>query len=80
MVSAYASGALVKCRKVGAAELEINLKKSIFRRRKKVVLKSAGPGYKKVGTQKLFGKTYNRCVKAGYEMDGITFRRIRRTM
>lgn len=27
------------------------------------------PGYKKKGTQKLFGKTYNRCVKAEYEPD-----------
>ena len=26
--------------------------------------------YKKAGTQKLFGKTYNRCVKAGYEAEG----------
>jgi hypothetical protein len=28
--------------------------------------KKCWPGYKKVGTQKLFGKTYNRCVKEGY--------------
>ena len=28
------------------------------------------PGYKKKGTQKLFGKTYNRCVKADYEPEG----------
>jgi len=26
--------------------------------------KKCWPGYKKKGTQKLFGKTYNRCVKA----------------
>ena len=26
--------------------------------------KKCWKGYKKVGTQKLFGKTYNRCVKA----------------
>lgn len=25
--------------------------------------KKCWPGYKKKGTQKLFGKTYNRCVK-----------------
>ena len=30
--------------------------------------KKCWPGYKKVGTQKLFGKTYNRCVKAGDEI------------
>ena len=29
--------------------------------------KKCWKGYKKAGTQKLFGKTYNRCVKAGYE-------------
>jgi hypothetical protein len=30
------------------------------------------PGYKKKGTQKLFGKPYNRCVKAEYEpIEGI---------
>ena len=28
--------------------------------------KKCWPGYKKAGTQKLFGKTYNRCVKEGY--------------
>ena len=28
--------------------------------------KKCWKGYKKVGTQKLFGKTYNRCVKEGY--------------
>lgn len=27
--------------------------------------KKCWPGYKKKGTQKLFGKTYNRCVKEG---------------
>ena len=28
-------------------------------------------GYKKAGTQKLFGKTYNRCVKANEELSSI---------
>ena len=32
--------------------------------------KKCWKGYKKKGTQKLFGKTYNRCVKAGYEVEG----------
>ena len=62
--SAYASGALVKCRKVGAANWGNKTKKEEFE-----VIDEAGKkcwtGYKKVGTQKLFGKTYNRCVKEG---------------
>ena len=32
--------------------------------------KKCWKGYKKTGTQTLFGKTYNRCVKAGYEAEG----------
>ena len=60
--SAYASGALVKCRKVGAANWGNKTKKE------EVEINEAGKkcwkGYKKAGTQKLFGKTYNRCVKA----------------
>ena len=35
-----------------------------------VEAKKCWPGYKKKGTQKLFGKTYNRCVKADYEPEG----------
>ena len=121
--SAYASGALVKCRKVGAANWgnkteekdheysmarsEISTIISAAKRLKKKMGKGEGElkawvqskitkaadyidtaadyvesgehsestnmldeagkkcwkGYKKVGTQKLFGKTYNRCVK-----------------
>ena len=38
-----------------------------------IEIKEAGKkcwkGYKKAGTQKLFGKTYNRCVKAGDELN-----------
>ena len=60
--SAYASGALVKCRKVGAANWGNKSQKEEFE-----VIDESGkkcwPGYKKAGTQKLFGKTYNRCVK-----------------
>ena len=60
--SAYASGALVKCRKVGAANWGNKSQKEEFE-----IIDEAGkkcwPGYKKAGTQKLFGKTYNRCVK-----------------
>ena len=35
-----------------------------------VEAKKCWTGYKKKGTQKLFGKTYNRCVKADYEPEG----------
>tara|TARA_B100000287_G_scaffold359243_1_gene351222 strand:- start:261 stop:1439 length:1179 start_codon:yes stop_codon:yes gene_type:complete len=63
--SAYASGALVKCRKVGAANWG-NKSESVDYSNWRVDLEEAKKcwkGYKKVGTQKLFGKTYNRCVK-----------------
>ncbi len=74
--SAYASGALVKCRKAGAANWENNSKKEGFSPAQLAALESidaieineAGKkcwkGYKKAGKQKLFGKTHNRCVKA----------------
>ena len=64
--SAYASGALVKCRKVGAANWG-NKSEQFSNWREELSINEAGKkcwsGYKKVGTQKLFGKTYNRCVK-----------------
>ena len=63
--SAYASGALVKCRKVGAANWG-NKSESVDYSNWRVDLEEAKKcwkGYKKAGTQKLFGKTYNRCVK-----------------
>ena len=89
--SAYASGALVKCRKVGAANWGNKTKKEEYQfsnwrdefkateiettdlitaeeEMKVNEAKKCWPGYKKVGTQKLFGKTYNRCVKAGDEI------------
>ena len=96
--SAYASGALVKCRKVGAANWGNKTKKEEFENWRDSftatdyetidlvkpeplkatkglgsdMLDEAGKkcwkGYKKAGTQKLFGKTYNRCVKAGDEI------------
>lgn len=100
--SAYASGALVKCRKVGAKNwgnksegvnftnwrdnykpLEIettNIIEPEPLQPSKPVIDEAGTkcwkGYKKAGTQKLFGKTYNRCVKASYE-GGMTFKKFR---
>jgi len=84
--SAYASGALVKCRKVGAKNWGNKTKKesydfSNWRDDFKAMefefvdiiktepmkglseAKKCWKGYKKAGTQKLFGKTYNRCVK-----------------
>jgi len=79
--SAYASGALVKCRKVGAANCGNKTKKEGFSPMQVAALEAAGmielneagkkcwKGYKKAGTQKLFGKTYNRCVKAGDELN-----------
>ena len=66
--SAYASGALVKCRKVGAKnwgnkgkkeEFEANLSFQEFQEKSMKCWK----GYEKKGTQTLFGKKYNRCVK-----------------
>jgi len=60
--SAYASGALVKCRKVGAANWGNSTKKEEYNLEEKKGQK-CWPGYEKKGTQKLFGKTYNRCVK-----------------
>jgi hypothetical protein len=64
--SAYASGALVKCRKVGAKNWGNSTKKEEFsdwRQEIQEAGKKCWKGYKKAGTQKLFGKTYNRCVK-----------------
>jgi len=86
--SAYASGALVKCRKVGAAnwgnksesyefsnwrddfqatEYEFvdiikpePLKGETLEEKK---AQKCWPGYEKKGTKKMFGKTYNNCVK-----------------
>ena len=86
--SAYASGALVKCRKVGAANWGnksesvdysnwrddfkamnyefIDLIKPDPLKGENLEEKKAQkcwPGYEKKGTKKMFGKTYNNCVK-----------------
>ena len=66
--SAYASGALVKCRKVGAKNWGNKSKKEEFEGNKSLqefqeAGKKCWKGYEKKGTQTLFGKTYNRCVK-----------------
>ena len=71
--SAYASGALVKCRKKGAANWgnksegftpsQIKALEEIGA----IEINEAGQkcwkGYEKKGTKKMFGKTYNNCVK-----------------
>ena len=62
--SAYASGALVKCRKVGAAnwgnskkeEFEGNISYSTF-------MEKCWKGYEKKGMKTMFGKRYPNCVK-----------------
>ena len=56
--SAYASGALVKCRKKGAANWG-NKSESVELGEGQKCWK----GYEKKGTKKMFGKTYNNCVK-----------------
>ena len=101
--SAYASGALVKCRKVGAANWGNKTKNENYdysnwrddfkaleiesidiikpeplqatdgigsRMLEEGKGKKCWKGYKKAGTQKLFGKTYNRCVKEGNKTFG----------
>jgi hypothetical protein len=62
--SAYASGALVKCRKVGAASWGTKSEETVIDEGQK-----CWPRYKKKGTKKMFGKTYNNCVKANEEME-----------
>lgn len=76
--SAYASGALVKCRKKGAANWGNSDKKEEFQGftdAQIAALEEIGAievneegqkcwkGYEKKGTKKMFGKTYNNCVK-----------------
>ena len=91
MPSAYASGALVKCRKVGAQTGVIKQRKKDFTNASctletagMIELNEAGKkcwkGYEKKGTQTLFGKTYNRCVKkkstkeeVEYTNEGVAF-------
>jgi len=56
--SAYASGALVKCRKVGAANWGNKTKKEEFELDEK-----CWKGYEKKGMKTMFGKRYPNCVK-----------------
>lgn len=66
--SAYASGALVKCRKVGAKNWGNKTEETSFSEAQK-----CWPGYKKKGTKKMFGKTYNNCVKANESAEMIRY-------
>jgi hypothetical protein len=66
--SAYASGALVKCRKAGAKNWGNKSKKEEFEGKKSFQDfldegQKCWKGYEKKGTKKMFGKTYNNCVK-----------------
>ena len=62
--SAYASGALVKCRKVGAANWGNKSKKENVNEIKVWSLdEKCWKGYEKKGTKKMFGKVYPNCVK-----------------
>jgi len=64
--SAYASGALVKCRKVGAANWgnsskkeEVEVELTLFQKLQEKCWK----GYEKKGMKTMFGKRYPNCVK-----------------
>jgi len=62
--SAYASGALVKCRKVGAANWGNKSEEKITDRILNDILsEKCWPGYKKKGMKTMFGKRYPNCVK-----------------
>lgn len=63
--SAYASGALVKCRRVGAANWGNKTKKENVEIKsfKAFIDEACWKGYHKEGTKKMFGKTYPNCVK-----------------
>ena len=92
--SAYASGALVKCRKKGASNwgnksesVEFSNWRDDFQATEYEFVDIIKPepikggqeqidegqkcwkGYKKKGTKKMFGKTYNNCVKENEEID-----------
>ena len=62
------SGALVKCRKVGAKNWGNKTEETSFSEQQK-----CWPGYKKKGTKKMFGKTYNNCVKANESAEMIRY-------
>ena len=63
--SAYASGALVKCRKVGAANWGNSSKKEEFEMSdwRSELNEKCWKGYEKKGMKTMFGKRYPNCVK-----------------
>ena len=62
--SAYASGALVKCRKVGAANWGNSTKKEEYSDwRSELFNEDCWDGYEKKGMKTMFGKRYPNCVK-----------------
>ena len=65
--SAYASGALVKCRKVGAANWGNKTKKEEFEPKEGITFQQfqekCWKGYEKKGMKTMFGKRYPNCVK-----------------
>ena len=81
--SAYASGALVKCRKVGASNWGNKSKNEGFSLMQVAALEAAGmveikegqkcwKGYEKKGTKMMFGKRYNKlCLKKKTTSEGL---------
>ena len=61
--SAYASGALVKCRKVGAKNWGNKSKKKEGVNENQCLCEACWKGYENKGMKKMFGKTYPNCVK-----------------
>jgi len=64
--SAYASGALVKCRKVGAANWGNKSEEWAFEfndNYHRDLIEKCWPGYEKKGMKTMFGKRYPNCVK-----------------
>ena len=61
--SAYASGALVKCRKKGAKNWGNKTKKEEFSDWKSELSEKCWPGYEQKGMKTMFGKRYPNCVK-----------------
>ena len=61
--SAYASGALVKCRKKGAKNWGNKTKKEEFSDWRSELTEKCWPGYEQKGMKTMFGKRYPNCVK-----------------
>ena len=61
--SAYASGALVKCRKKGAKNWGNKTKKEEFSDWRSELIEKCWPGYEQKGMKTMFGKRYPNCVK-----------------